>query len=170
MSEKIKTGGFIAGTRLFCSRGLVPIECIEVGEKVLTRDVGSISITEITQRNVEARFVKFQPYALSEAGPMSELLLPLDQLVHVRDWRAREVFGVERALVEARALIDDIFIRMTEIRKQVLFQVSFSSPHMLYLEGIEVRSADSVCARGALMHTPQNNFPHAEVPLRGSRY
>lgn len=152
MNKTKKTGGFTAGTRLLCSDGLIPVEFMEVGEKVITRDAGMVRITEIARETIETHFVRFQPHALDETGPITELLLPHDQMVLVRNWRARETFGVERALVEAKALVDDMFVEITEKRKEVLFQISFSSPHILYLEGIEVGSANAIRARGKVLH------------------
>jgi len=153
MSEKRKTGGFSAGTRLFCGIGLTPIEQIKIGDRVVTRDAGIARVTAIAKKTISNRFVKFKPYSMGEIGPTTDLLLPADQLVLVRDWRASEAFGVDRALVEASSLIDDMFIRMTEPMEQVLFQVSFASPHIMDLEGIEVGSADAIRARGQLLHS-----------------
>lgn len=152
MSALRKTGGFAVGTRILCGGGPTPVECVRTGDRVLTRDAGIARVTDITRRTVRARFVTFQPYSMDETGPMSEILLPPDQMVLIRNWRAREVFGTERALVEARSLVDDMFIKMTEPREEVLFQISFSSPHILYLEGVEVGSADAVKGRGSFLH------------------
>ena len=155
MRNTRKTGGFAAGTRLFCGDGLTSIEHIKVGDRVLTRDAGIARVTGIAQKTIRARLVHFKPYSMGEIGPTTDLFLPPDQMVLVRDWRAREAFGVDRALVEAQSLVDDMFIRMTEPQEQVLFLVSFSSPHILYLEGIEVGSADAIKARGQFLHPAQ---------------
>ena len=155
MRNTRRTGGFTAGTRLFCGNGLTSIEHIKVGDRVLTRDAGIARVTGITEMTIRDRLVHFQPYSLGKNGPATELFLPPDQMVLVRDWRAREAFGVDRALVEAKSLVDDIFIRMTEPREQALFQITFASPHILYLEGIEVGSADAVKARGQILHPAQ---------------
>lgn len=152
MNRLKKTGGFIAGTRLLCSDGLIPVEFVEIGERVITRDAGTVRVTEINRKIVETHFIKFQPQALDETSPIAELMLPHDQMMLVRNWRAREIFGADRALVEAKTLVDDLFVEMTEKRKEVLFQISFSSPHILYLEGTEVGSADSIRARGKVLH------------------
>jgi hypothetical protein len=155
MRNARKTGGFAAGTRLFCGDGLTSIEQIKVGDRVLTRDAGIARVTAIAKKTIRTRLVHFHPYSMGETGPAIDLFLPPDQMVLIRDWRAREAFGVDRALVEANSLVDDIFIRMTEPREQVLFQVSFASPHILYLEGIEVGSADAITARGQFLHPAQ---------------
>jgi hypothetical protein len=153
MSEKRKTGGFSTGTRLFCGIGLTPIEQIKIGDRLVTRDAGIARVTTIAKKTIRNRFVEFKPYSMGEIGPATDLLLPADQLILVRDWRAREAFGVDRALVQASSLVDDMFIRMTQPMEQVVFQVSFASPHILYLEGIEVGSADAIKARGLLLHS-----------------
>tara|TARA_R110002124_G_scaffold223789_6_gene389103 strand:+ start:1645 stop:2106 length:462 start_codon:yes stop_codon:yes gene_type:complete len=147
-----KVGGFVAGTRLLCSDGMIPVEFIGIGERVISRDAGMVRVTEINRTVVETNFIKLKPHALDEASPVAELLLPHDQMVLVRNWRAREIFAAERALVAAKSLVDDIFVEMTGKRKEVLFQISFSSPHILYAEGAEVGSADSVRARGKVLH------------------
>ena len=146
-----KTGGFVAGTRLLCSDGLIPIEFVRIGERVITRDAGMVRVTEIDRKVVETHFIRIQPHALDGASPIAELLLPLDQMVLARNWRAKGIFGVDRALVEAKSLVDDVFIEVTERRKEILFQVSFSAPDILYVEGIEVGSTNSIRARGKVL-------------------
>jgi len=152
MSALRKTGGFAAGTRILCGKGPTPVEFVEIGDRVLTRDAGIARVTGVSRKTVRARFVAFYPYSMGENGPLSEMLLPGDQMMLIRNWRAREVFGTGCALVEARTLVDDMFIKMTEPREEVLFQISFASPHILYLEGVEVGSADAVKGRGNFLH------------------
>lgn len=144
MNKIESAGGFAAGTRLLSRNGFTPVECVEVGDSIITRRDGMSRVTQIVQTRVETRFVRFQAHSLGEQSPRTELLLPQDQRVLVRDWRAQEIFDADFALVEARALVDDVFVTLTEPRTETLFQLSFATHAVLYLEGVEVGSANAV--------------------------
>lgn len=148
----MKTGGIVAGTRLFCGDGFIPVEFIGIGDQVITRDSGMARVTEIDRAVVEAHFIRLKPQALDEQSPMVELLLPQDQTVFVRNWRAKEIFSADRALVKAITLVDGIFVELTEKRKEVVFRMSLSTPQILYAEGVELGSANFVPARRRVLH------------------
>ena len=147
MKTSKRAGGFPAGTRLQCCDGMIPVEFLDVGDRVISRDVGTVWIEQISPIVVDTHFIRFQSHALHEKSPVVEVLLPHDQLVLVRNWRAREIFWADRALVEAKDLVDHLLVEMTEKRKDVVFQITFSAPHIVYLEGIEVGSADAIPTR-----------------------
>lgn len=168
MMDRIrKNGGYAAGTRVLCADGPIPAEFIEIGDRVITRDAGIARVTNISRRTLRTNFIRFKPYALDETGPTSDLVLTQDQTVLVRNWRAREAFGIDCALVEAALLVDNLFIEMTEPREEVLFQISFASPHILYLEGIEVGSADATPARGTRTHAEKISKSLSSTLLSG---
>jgi hypothetical protein len=73
-------------------------------------------------------------------------------MVLVRDWRARALFNSERALVAARALVDNEFIADLGVKETTLFQVFCDGPHILYSDGLELGTADAAKARGAVLH------------------
>lgn len=78
--------------------------------------------------------VRFAP----EAPEGCVLMLPWDQRVLVRGWRAQAMFGQPQAVVPAYELVDgenvcDLGLQMTD-----LVILEFSRPHVIYAGGLEL--------------------------------
>ena len=66
--------------------------------------------------------------------------------------RARALFNSERALVAARALVDEEFITDLGEEETTLIQIFCNGPHIIYADGLELGTADAARARGAVLH------------------
>jgi hypothetical protein len=69
------------------------------------------------------------------------VILPAGQPILVRDWRAQALFGTDQAMVPAARLVDGAFVTHAGAAEVDLWQLDFDSPHILYLDGLEVASA-----------------------------
>ena len=72
--------------------------------------------------------------------------LPAGQPVLVRDWRAKALFGAEQALVPAARLVDGEFVTLHEAATMTVYDIEFDTPHVLYVDGLEVASHMAECA------------------------
>jgi hypothetical protein len=130
--------GLLAGTQIRTLDGLLPVEFLEPGDRIVTR-AGSrrLVAVSVVQRRM-ARVVRIRATTLGHDRPEQDLLLAPGQPVMIRDWRARALYGVEAAAIPAVRLADGEFI-VTEILRQVqIFTLRFAEDEVIYAEGLEI--------------------------------
>jgi Hint domain len=130
--------GLLAGTQIRTLDGLLPVEFLGPGDRIVTR-AGSrrLLAVSVLQRRM-ARVVRIRATTLGYDRPEQDLLLAPGQLVMIRDWRARALYGVEAAAIPASRLADGEFI-VTEVLRQVqLFTLRFAEDEVIYAEGLEI--------------------------------
>ncbi len=144
--------GLLQGTMLLTLDGEMPVEFVSVGDKLITRDCGISKVTHIQRTTRAVHSIAFAAGSLGHTRPERDAMLAGDQMVLVRDWRARAMFNSERALVAARALVDDEFITDLGLIETTLYQIFCDGPHIIYADGLELGTADAAKARGAVLH------------------
>jgi hypothetical protein len=144
--------GLLQGTMLLTLDGEMPVEFVSIGDKLITRDSGISKVTHIQRSTREVHAIAFAAGSLGDKRPERDAVLAGDQMVLIRDWRARAMFNSERALVAARTLIDNEFVTDLGLRETTLIQVFCDGPHILYADGLELGTADAARARGAVLH------------------
>ena len=144
--------GLITGSILLTLDGEIPVEHLSVGDKLITRDTGLSKVEHIQRSTRSVHTIALAAGSLGHTRPERDALLAGDQMVLIRDWRARAMFNSERALVAARALVDDEFITDQGMQETTLFQIFCDSPHIIYADGLELGTADASRARGSVLH------------------
>lgn len=144
--------GLISGTKLLTLDGEIPVEILSVGDKLITRDSGISKVTHIQRTTRKVHTIAFAAGSLGHTRPECDTLLAADQMVLIRDWRARAMFSSERALVAARTLVDGEFILDQGEQNQMLIQIFCDGPHILYAGGLELGTTDANRARGAVLN------------------
>ncbi len=130
--------GLVAGTQVQTLDGLLPVEFLEPGDRIVTR-AGSRQLlaVSVVQRRM-AGVVRIRAATLGHDRPEQDVLLAPGQPVLIRDWRARALFGVEVAAIPASRLADGEFI-VAEVQRQVrLFTLRFAEDEVIYAEGLEI--------------------------------
>ena len=130
----------------------MPVEFLSVGDKLITRDSGIARVEHIQRSTRQIRTIALAAGSLGHTRPERDALLAGDQMCLIRDWRAQAMFGSDRALVAARALVDGEFIRDLGMQEQTIVQIFCDGPHILYAEGLEISTADGARARGQVLH------------------
>lgn len=143
--------GLIKGAVLRTLEGDMPVEFLSVGDKLITRDTGISKVQHIQRTTRDVRVIGFAAGSLGDTRPEHDAHLAGDQMVLVRDWRARAIFNADRALVAARTLVDGEFVTDLGLQETTLFQIFCDGPHILYADGLEVSTADGARARGAVL-------------------
>tara|TARA_R110002094_G_scaffold6743_9_gene15882 strand:+ start:142 stop:663 length:522 start_codon:yes stop_codon:yes gene_type:complete len=143
--------GLLQGAMLLTQDGEIPVEFLSVGDKLITRDSGISKVTHIGRSTRAVHTIAFAAGSLGDKRPERDAVLAGDQMVLIRDWRARAMFNSERALVAARTLVDKEFITDLGMQETTLFQVFCDGPHILYADGLELGTADAAKARGAVL-------------------
>ena len=93
--------GLITGTILLTTDGEMPVEHLSVGDKLITRDAGLSKVEHIQRSTREVHTIALAAGSLGHTRPERDALLAGDQMVLIRDWRARALFNSERALAAA---------------------------------------------------------------------
>lgn len=144
--------GLVQGAMLLTLDGEMPVEFVSIGDKLITRDTGISKVLHIQRTTRQVHCIALSAGSLGHTRPERDAVLAADQMVLVRDWRARALFNSERALVAARALVDGEFITDLGVRDTTLYQIFCDGPHILYCDGLELSTADGARARGAVLH------------------
>lgn len=141
--------GILRGTIVLTLKGEMPVERLMPGDKVITRDSGVATVRAVESMKTIVQTVKIKAGSLGQTRPEEDVVVPAEQDILVRDWRARSMFGKDQAIVSASKLIDEEFILDNGVQDATLFQVCFDNNHVFYAGGLEVQSHRSALAKAA---------------------
>ena len=132
---------FVAGTLISTPDGDVPVEQLEPGDLVNTRDDGPQPLRWIGSRDVEAKG-DFAPIriAANTFGEHDELLLSPLHRVLIRDSLAELLFGDNEVLVAARDLVNDHSVRPVEGDTVTYVHILFDQHQVVYSAGLATES------------------------------
>lgn len=133
--------GVAAGTQIRSELGEVAVEQLAAGDRVLTRNDGlqvlrAIGVT--IARDIEV--VCLAPGALGRPPGARELVVPAQQQIILRDWRAKAIFGRDALPTPAGALAGEALVRRETLSELQLFQLHFDSPQVIWANGLELAS------------------------------
>ncbi|EEW24766.1 Hint domain-containing protein [Rhodobacter ferrooxidans] len=130
--------GLSAGTKVLTLAGVLPVEYLCPGDRIVTRD-GARTLRDVHVRVVQdARMICISASALGIEQPEDDVLITPDQPILIRDWRARALKGADQALVRAENLVDGEYIYTTTLREQRLFVLEFDTAAVIYAGGLEL--------------------------------
>lgn len=144
--------GFASGTIILSQDGEMPVEFLTPGDRIISRDAGFVTLDHVERTTHQIRAVRFAAGSLGHTRPDHDLILPENQMVLVRDWRAQSLFGVPQAMVRAGDLVDGEFICDLGQQTMRLHQLHFAKSHVIYAGGLEVAgmcSAPEMALRAA---------------------
>ena len=132
---------FVAGTMIRTPDGEVPVETLQPGDLVETRDDGPQPLRWIGERRVAAigdfAPIHFKANTLGQHGQL--FLSPLHRVL-IRDVLAELLFGETEVLVAARDLVNDSTIRPVEGGEVDYVHILFDRHQVVYSEGLETES------------------------------
>ncbi|MEL6689225.1 MAG: Hint domain-containing protein [Pseudomonadota bacterium] len=138
MALQTKLSGFASGTEIVTADGLLPVEHLSKGDRVITRDGGMKAVTWVDATYVTTNAVVIAADALGFAKPESRLVLPEGQHLLLRDWRAKALYGANVVGVPAWRLVDGEYIRRVGPRSLRLYRIGFDAQHTVYAGGLEL--------------------------------
>ncbi|MCC5988722.1 MAG: Hint domain-containing protein [Pararhodobacter sp.] len=133
--------GVAAGTQIRTDRGEVAVEQLAAGDMVLTRNGGLQALRAIgvtIARDIEV--VRLAPGALGRPPGARELVLPAQQQIILRDWRAKALFERDALPTPAGALAGEAQVQREKLSELMLFQLHFDSPQVIWANGLELAS------------------------------
>ncbi|MEM6480369.1 MAG: Hint domain-containing protein [Pseudomonadota bacterium] len=130
--------GLPGKTRILTMSGAIPIHSLQAGERIITRETGATKLLGMESLTRLTDLVAFHRLAVEGAGGLVTTILPAEQPVFLRDWRAQALFGAEQALVAAHRLVDEEFVTRRVPQNMDLFHLYFDTPQIVYVEGMEL--------------------------------
>jgi len=132
---------FVAGTLIETEQGKMPVEVLEAGDLVLTRDQGYQPLRWIGQREVAATG-KMAPVeiAANTFGTHGKLRVsPLHRIL-LQDEMAELLFGESEVLVAAKELVNDTTVRVREGGSVQYVHLLFDRHQIVVSNGLESES------------------------------
>lgn len=130
--------GLTLGTKVMTMDGELPVEFLTPGDRIITRAgvrrLASVSVR--VDQNVD--MVRIGAGTLGFDRPCAETLVPLHQMILIRDWRAQTLYGAPQALVAAGRLADGSMIRVETVAEARIFTLSFDADVVIYAAGLEL--------------------------------
>lgn len=130
--------GLIPCTEVLTLDGALPVEILSAGDKIITRTAGLVTLKSIICTTLACETVRIKAGSLGHDRPDSDTILPADQMVLIRDWRAKALFGAAEAHVPAHRLVDGEFLQLQPKAGHLIFQLFFDSPQVIYADGLEL--------------------------------
>ena len=129
--------GIASGTVLATLDGYLPVDFLEPGDRVVTRE-GMRIVRAVRVHRYSGQAVIITASALGHDRPEHDLTLPADTRVFLRDWRAGALYGSDQAMVPVSRLVDGEYIAATQVRSMRLYDLVFDTPQIVYAEGVEL--------------------------------
>lgn len=139
-SNMEESTGIAAGTIVLTLNGEMPVENLNVGDRIITRDTGIATL-----RAVRMRKVTFTPYKISKdrlgnGRPVADTLVAGDQHILLRGLLSQALYNTDSALVPVSKLVDGEFISRCDEQTLNIYELEFDAAHVIYANGLEIAS------------------------------
>lgn len=140
----------MAGTLIDTDAGPKPVEDLQVGDMIRTKDNGLQPIRWIAARSLDRaaldadpslRPIRIKAGALGPSKPARDLVVSPQHRVLLDDWRCELLFGEDEMLAPARALLNDSSILVDhDAREVTYYHFMFDRHEIVYSNGAETES------------------------------
>ena len=132
------TQGMLAGTMVRTLDGLLPVDFLTPGDRIVTRAGARrlTSISVVARKQVD--LVRVKASTMGHDRPDQDILLSPGQPVIIRDWRAQVLYGAPVAAIPAARLADGEFVCVEVHRNVRLYTLRFDEDEVIYAEGLEL--------------------------------
>ena len=97
-----------------------------------------VTLLDTFVHRISAQAVAIKAGSLGHTRPDHNVIIPAEQNILVRDWRAQSMFGKAQTIVQAEELIDGEFITDLGTRDLHLVHLTFDSQHIIYPDVSEI--------------------------------
>ncbi len=126
------------GTPVMTLVGELAVERMAAGDRVITRS-GAMSVAGVEGHAVAGvAMILISARALGHDRPDHDLLLPADQALLVRGWRAHALFDADQAVVPAERLIDGTYVRKAPSADLWLVRLRLPRAAVLQVGGLDI--------------------------------
>lgn len=146
LALRAKLSGFPTGTEIVTSDGLMPVEHLSAGDRVVTRDGGMQTLRWVESAFVTTFACRVSAGAFGRERPSCDLTLPEGQRIFLRSGTVPSSFGTTAAGIAAWRLADGHGIRRVGPRAMRLFRLGFDRHRTVYADGLEMISQSTPLA------------------------
>lgn len=130
--------GVVSGTRIRTQEGILPVEYLQPGDRIITRSGARRLASMSVQLRRGLELVRVRASTVGHDRPEADLLVAPGQGLVIRDWRARALYGQEVAAIPAARLVDGEFILRERLAAVRLFSLRFDADEVVWAEGLEI--------------------------------
>ncbi len=138
--------GLREGAMVLTLDGPIPVEHLQDGDRIITRDAGPVELRNIRSRMLQSvRPVMVAVGALGHGNPDEEIIMAPGQRVMLRGAEAMDRFGRDEVIVKVVDLCDgETMQQAAQPMKLRIFLLEFDAEHIIYADGVEVACTPSV--------------------------
>jgi hypothetical protein len=131
------TKGMAQGTPVLTADGVMPVEYLSPGDRIITRD-GLRVLVDVSVHVMVGEVVRVCASSQGHARPEEDVLLGVDQAILIRDWRAKALYGVAQAMVPVARMVDGELVRRERVSGLRMYALEFATPSVVYAGGLEL--------------------------------
>jgi len=135
------TAGIAKGTIVLTLDGERPVEHLNAGDRVITRDTGIATLRAVRMREITFTPYKISANRLGEGRPVADTFVAADQHILLRGLLSRALYKTDSAMVPVSNLADGEYITKCEEMTLCIYELEFDTAHVIYANGLEVASA-----------------------------
>ena len=132
--------GIAGGTIVLTLDGEIPVEHLNVGDRVITRDTGIATLTAVHMREVTFTPYKISADRLGDGRPAADTFVASDQHILIRGLLSQALYNKDSAMVPVSKLADGEYIAKCEEQTLRIYELEFDTAHVIYANGLEVAS------------------------------
>jgi hypothetical protein len=130
--------GLLAGTRVCTQYGLLPVQLLAPGDRIVTRSGARRLVSMSVQLRRNADLIRVRASTLGPDRPEADLLVAPGQCLLISDWRARVLYKQDQAAIPALRLVDDEFILCERHPMARMVTLRFAEDEVILAEGLQV--------------------------------
>jgi Hint domain len=134
---QVTTKGMAQGTQVLTAEGLLPVEFLAPGDRIITRD-GLRVLVDVSMHVMVGDVVRISASSQGHARPEEDVVLGCDQALLIRDWRAKALYGAAQAVVPVERMIDGELVRRERASGLRMYRLEFASAAVVYAGGLEL--------------------------------
>ena len=136
--HELHTSGFVPGTLIMTAEGELPVEYLNAGDRIVSRNRGLVRLHGVHQSSDILDPIHMSAHALGPDLPRGHLSLRTGQPVLLRNWLAKALHGAPEAIINAEKLVNgETIVRGTK-RRTTLLHLQFDAPQIIYANGLEM--------------------------------
>jgi len=145
----VQAAGIALGTMVLTLDGEIPVEHLNPGDRIITRDSGMAVLKAVRTQEITTRPYRISADRLGPGRPDVDTIVPADQPILVRGLLAKTLFSADNAMVPVSRLADGEYIAKCEEQTLRVYELEFDTPHVIYANGLELASARHAVAIAA---------------------
>ncbi|WP_428925348.1 Hint domain-containing protein [Marinibacterium sp. SX1] len=156
--ERIGPAGLPVGTQIWTSDGILPVEYLSTGDRIVTRDGGYSRLTRLDTVATVVPMVRIAARALGPQRPDTDLILQASQAVLLRDKVARDLTGRDRHVCTAGDLAEAGLADGLGAFPVTLMVLHLRRQDVIYAAGLDVVCGIRGPSRRASARQPAQNI------------